>query len=68
MTMNMDQGAQCLVVHCDTCPEHLETDHVDFAAALHFAKVNGWRVYKGPDKTWAHSCPACVEDFAKSRR
>lgn len=63
--MSMDHGAQCQVIHCDTCSEHIETDHVDFTAALEFAKSQGWRAYKGPDNLWAHSCPSCTEDFAK---
>ncbi len=68
MTMKLDHSAQCQVMHCDTCPEHLECDgHVDFTAALAFAKEKGWRVYKGPDKEWAHSCPSCTEDFAKRK-
>lgn len=69
MTMGLDHSAQCQVMHCDTCSEHLEADgHIDFTAALEFAKSQGWRTYKGPDKEWAHSCPSCTEDFAKSRR
>lgn len=68
MTMSMDQGAQCLVVHCDTCPEHFETDHVDWSAAKAAAKEVGWRSYVGPDKKWADSCPSCVESFAAERR
>lgn len=65
MTMNMDQGAQCQVMHCDTCSEHLETDHIDWRAARDFAHEKGWRAYIGPDKKWAHGCPSCTADFAK---
>ena len=68
MTMKMDHGAQCFVMYCDECAEHLETDHVDFTAALACAREQGWRAYKGPDKLWAHSCPSCTEDFAKGKR
>jgi hypothetical protein len=68
MTMQLDSGAQAFVVHCDECPESFDTEHVDFTAALAAAKQNGWRVYKGPDKQWAHACPSCTEDFAKGRR
>lgn len=53
---------------CDSCPENLEVDEDDFAAALAAAKMAGWRTYKGPDDMWAHSCPACTEDFAKEKR
>jgi hypothetical protein len=68
MTMSMDQGAQCLVIHCDSCPMHIETDHVEYVSALDAAKMKGWRAYIGPDKKWAHSCPACVEAYAAERR
>lgn len=68
MTMKLEHGTQAFVVHCDTCPECFDTEHVDFTAALEAAKENGWRTYKGPDKLWAHSCPACTADFAKQRR
>jgi hypothetical protein len=68
MTMKLDQGAQCQVIHCDSCPEHFETDHVDFAAALAYAKTKGWRAYIGPDKQWAHSCPSCTQTFAQEQR
>jgi hypothetical protein len=68
MTAVLDQGAQCFVIHCDSCPEHIETDHVDFTAALEAAKKVGWRAYKGPDGEWAHSCPACTADFAEDNR
>lgn len=68
MTMRIDHGAQCQVIHCDTCPDHIETDHIDYTAALDFAKSQGWRAYMGPDKQWAHSCPDCTADFAKEKR
>lgn len=56
------------VFHCDTCPEHIESDHVDPSAGLEEIKEKGWRAYIGPDKLWAHSCPACVEVYAKQSR
>lgn len=55
--------------HCDTCPDHIETDHVaEFATSLDEVRAKGWRVYKGPDKMWAHACPACVVSFAETKR
>jgi hypothetical protein len=68
MTIRSDQGAQCYVMHCDTCPEHIETDHIDFRKALEYANEMGWRAYKGPDKLWAHACPSCTEIYAKEQR
>lgn len=68
MTIKMDRGAQCYVMHCDTCSEHFETDHIDFDQARQAAVLEGWRTYKGPDKEWANSCPSCTEDFAKNKR
>lgn len=68
MTMKMDHSAQAYVVRCDECPEHFDTEHVDFTAAREAAKEKGWRAYIGPDKKWANSCPACCEKFAKSQR
>lgn len=53
---------------CDTCPENLEVEADDFAEAKTEAKSKGWRTYLGPDNLWAHSCPACTEDFAKRPR
>jgi hypothetical protein len=68
MTMKLDHSAQAFVISCDSCPESWDTEHVDWYAALGAAKKEGWRVYVGPDKEYAHSCPACTEDFAKSKR
>lgn len=68
MTMQLDKGAQAFVIHCDTCPEEFDTEHVDFTAARAAGHEKGWRVYKGPDKQWANSCPSCTEDFAKGKR
>ncbi len=53
---------------CDTCPETIECDDREFKEAWEFAKDKGWRGYVGPDKKFAHSCPVCVVDFAKSKR
>lgn len=68
MTMQLDHGAQAFVIHCDTCPEALDTEHIDFTEARTAAQAKGWRSYKGPDKEWAHSCPSCTQDFAKGKR
>jgi hypothetical protein len=54
-----------VVCHCDTCSEYIEIGHVQFSEALDGIKAQGWRVYKGPDKQWAHACPACTEDYAE---
>jgi hypothetical protein len=56
------------IYHCDTCPEHIDTEEQDFGACLAALKQKGWRTYKGPDGLWAHSCPSCTEDFAKEKR
>lgn len=53
---------------CDTCPESIDCDDREFQEAKEFAESKGWRTYRGPDKQWAHSCPVCVADFAKSKR
>ena len=68
MTMQLDHSAQAFAIHCDECPESFDTEHVDFYEALASAKAQGWRVYIGPDKAFAHSCPSCTEDFAKRSR
>ena len=56
------------VFHCDECPEHIETDENEFAAARLVLQSKGWRSFIGPDKQWAHACPACVSKFAEARR
>lgn len=64
MTFKIESGEG--VFHCDTCPEHVECDgRSDFTGCLIYAKEQGWRTYKGPDKEWAHACPSCTKDFAK---
>lgn len=68
MTMQHDQSAQALVMQCDSCPEAFDTEHIAWEPAMAAAKAEGWRAYIGPDKKWAHSCPACTEDFAKRQR
>jgi len=53
---------------CDTCSDYIETEEEDFDEALRAARAAGWRVYKGPDKEWAHACPSCTSDHAKGRK
>lgn len=65
--MTYDANGGNGVFHCDTCPEHIETDKDDFTQALIVARRKGWKTYKGPDKQWAHACPACVEDYVKGK-
>lgn len=56
------------VFSCDECPETIETDEEDFAAAKAKIEAAGWRTFKGPDKQWAQACPVCVAEFAKGNR
>lgn len=53
------------VFHCDECPEAIETEEDTFTSAWAAARAKGWRSFKGPDKQWAHVCPACVGDWAR---
>ena len=46
-------------VHCDTCPEAVETGTRDFAEALTLIKDDGWRVRRIGDE-WVHFCPDCA--------
>jgi hypothetical protein len=67
MTFKLENGEG--VFFCDECPEHIECDgRSDFTGSLIYAKEKGWKTFKGPDKEWAHACPACVQAFAASRR
>lgn len=66
MTIKKDGSAY--VIHCDECPEDIETGESDFNEAREMAARAGWRTYKGPDDKWANSCPACVETFKHSKR
>lgn len=45
-------------VHCDSCPNGLETGHRDFAAARVSMREEGWktRPFEGE---WLHFCPDC---------
>lgn len=56
------------VFSCDECPETIETDEEDFAAAKAKIEAAGWRTFRGPDKQWAQACPVCVAEFAKGRQ
>lgn len=61
--MTYDSG----VFQCDTCTDHIEIDGGDFQDRLAEIKKDGWRVYKGPDHEYAHSCPSCTRTFALER-
>lgn len=54
-----------IVFHCDECPEVRETGESDFNTAWQSAKRDGWRSFKKGSE-WLHSCPSCVEDFARN--
>jgi hypothetical protein len=68
MTIKREKGSEEYVVHCDECPEYLETECDDFRAARESAQEQGWRTFKGPDGLWANACATCVEKFAKEKR
>jgi hypothetical protein len=67
MTFKIEDGEG--LFHCDTCPEHIEcSDCTDFESSRIFAKEKGWRMYIGPDKKWAASCPVCVADWSAEQK
>jgi len=66
VTVRKDVGA--FVIHCDECPEDIETKEADFNAAREMAVKAGWRTFKGPDGKWANACPACVLTFAMRKK
>lgn len=65
MTFEMVSGGG--VVACDTCPDVIETGMDNFKDTMIESRKRGWRSYKGPDDEWAHACPSCTENYAKSR-
>jgi hypothetical protein len=66
--MTIKQSVGKFVVHCDECPEDIETEESDFDAARAMAAEAGWRTFRGPDGKWANSCPACVETFKHRKK
>lgn len=68
MTVTREKGGS-YVVHCDECPEVLETETSSkFDAQRLAVDHHGWRTYKGPDDEWAQACPACFELWKKTQR
>tara|TARA_R110000782_G_scaffold167129_9_gene259351 strand:+ start:82364 stop:82591 length:228 start_codon:yes stop_codon:yes gene_type:complete len=43
-------------VHCDACPNGIETGSRDFAMARLIIKDDGWKIRKFGDD-WLHLCP-----------
>jgi hypothetical protein len=66
--MTIKKDGRTFVVHCDECPESLDTDRDDHQRAVATIRYRGWRTFKGPDGEWANACPACVEHFARQQR
>lgn len=56
----IDRNGGVVVVHCDTCPEEVNTEETVFSLALAGAKRDGWRAFLVGDE-WCHACPACAE-------
>ena len=48
------------VANCDFCLNVLETDELDFRAAVDAMKREGWKVYRSGGE-WFHKCDACLE-------
>lgn len=53
------QKDRTIVVHCDSCSEHLDTETADFPMARIMMNEEGWR-YLGNDR---HLCSSCQEDM-----
>lgn len=53
-------GARCVVIHCDSCPEHIETEELDYASAGAAARREGW-VSVQISGEWHDLCPSCAE-------
>ena len=50
-------------VHCDLCPDGIDTGTSDFAEAMTIIKDDGWRVrHMGAGQGWCHFCPTCSHD------
>lgn len=66
--MTLKKDGRTFVASCDECPESLDTDEDNFAAARVTIAEKGWRTFMGPDKQFANACPACVKAFARRAR
>lgn len=66
MTCKTENGQK--VFHCDECAEHIETECEGFTEAIIYMKRHGWKTYTGPDKEYAHACPACVADYVADQQ
>lgn len=64
----IDRDGGDIVVHCDTCPDELETGTPDWGEAMLEMKSAGWISVKLGDE-WTHKCNACAKPAPpKSKR
>lgn len=66
--MTIKKDGPTFVVHCDECPESLDTEADGYHRAVAVTRERGWRTFRGPDGEWANACPACVQKFATQQR
>ena len=64
MTIEKTDARYVYEIFCDKCggSEEFESE-TGFGGVYSQAKDRGWRAYREPDGTWAHSCEDCVEEF-----
>jgi len=60
-----DVGEDELFFLCDTCGEESEIGD-NFHSLWNHLRDEGWRAYN--DGEWQHSCPQCVENWARKQR
>jgi len=60
----IERHSGILSITCDTCADSEDADTNEWNEAWEEWKELGWRSYK-KDGEWMHSCPDCVDDWAK---
>lgn len=56
--MSVEREGGRITFQCDTCPDALDTDEVEFEAAWARAQGDGWKAFKVGGE-WCHECPDC---------
>jgi len=56
----IDRQGGDVVIHCDACPEHLDTEEKNFGDAIQEMKRATWKALQVKGE-WMHFCPECYK-------
>lgn len=59
--MTIQPKRDCFMVQCDTCPNSLRVDSVNFNDVTKTIKLKSWETYKNKNNERALKCPICQE-------